>query len=101
MIIKVERSGGIAGIQISNQIESKDLPSTFVTKLNKIMENRNADSLPRKSIPTGAADYYSYKISIQDGVNRKVLECNQYNITDDLRSLIGYVERNSKKRNLD
>ena len=50
-----------------------------------------------KSSPRGAADHYTYKISIQDGTNQNVIECNQYNIQDDLKSLIRYVEKNSKK----
>jgi hypothetical protein len=51
-----------------------------------------------KSSPRGAADHYTYKISIQDGRNQRVIECNQYNIEDDLKSLVNYIERNSKRR---
>jgi hypothetical protein len=96
VIIKVERSGGFAGIPISNQIDTKDLPSTLAAKLKKIMESAKSSSLPLGVTPKGAADHYTYKISIQDGVNLKVVECNQYNIEDDLKSLVKYIEKNSK-----
>jgi hypothetical protein len=97
--IKVERSGGLAGIQITNEIDAKDLPSTQLRTAKKIIEDKKVSSLPMKSSPRGAADHYTYKISIQDGTNQNVIECNQYNIEDDLKSLVNYIEKNSKKMN--
>ena len=97
MKIRVERSGGMAGIPISNEMDAKDLPSVLISTAKKIIEDKKASSLSMKSPPRGAADHYIYKISIQDGVDRKIIECNQYNIQDDLKSLIRYVEKNSKK----
>ena len=93
MIIKVERSGGFAGIPVSNEIDAKNLPTALVTKLKKIMKNKNSSTLPIKDTPRGAADHYTYKISIQDGGNLKVIECNQFNIEDDLKSLVKFVEK--------
>ena len=93
MIIKVERSGGFAGIPVSNEIDANNLPSALVTKLKKIMENTNSSTLPIKDTPRGAADHYTYKISIQDAGNLKVIECNQFNIEDDLKSLVKFVEK--------
>ena len=97
MIIKVERSGGFAGIPVSNEIDAKILPTALVTKLNKIMKDKNSSTLPIKDTPRGAADHYTYKISIQDGVNLKVIECNQFNIEDDLKSLVKYIENSGRK----
>ena len=97
MIIKVERSGGFAGIPVSNEIDANNLPSALVTKLKKIMENTNSSTLPIKDTPRGSADHYTYKISIQDGVNVKVIECNQFNIEDDLKSLVKYIENSGRK----
>ena len=100
MRIRVERSGGFAGLPVSNEIDGKDLPSGLTRTAKKIMEDKRASSLSIKSSPRGAADHYTYKISIQDGRNQRVIECNQYNIGDDLKSLVKYIERNSQwKRN--
>jgi len=96
--IRVERSGGLAGIAISNEMDAKDLPSALIRTAKKIIEDKKVSSLPMKSSPRGAADHYTYKISIQDGRNQRVIECNQYNIEDDLKSLVNYIERNSKRR---
>lgn len=98
MIIKIERGGGLVAIPVSIEMDSKDLPSNLITAAKKVMVDRRPLTLPMKGIPKGAADYYSYRISLQDGVNRRVIECNEYNIRDDLKLLVKYIERNSKGR---
>jgi hypothetical protein len=97
VLIKVERTGGLTGMRVLNEIDTKDLPSTLMTTAKKIMVDQKLSSLPMKATPMGAADYYSYKISVQDGANRRVIECNEYNIQDDLKLLVRYVERKSNK----
>jgi hypothetical protein len=79
-------------------MDAKDLPTMLVIRAKEIIENVNSSRLPLKVSPKGAADHYNYKISIQDGVNKRVLECNQYNIQDDLRSLVKYIEKYSGKK---
>jgi hypothetical protein len=96
--ITVERSGGLAGIPIYNEMDEKDLPSALISTAKKIIEDKRVSSLSYKSSPKGAADHYSYKISIQDGSNRRVVECTQYDITDDLKSLVKYIEKNSNTK---
>lgn len=96
MIIKIERSGGLTGIPIIKEVDAKDLPSALATTVKKIMVNAKSFSNPLKSTPRGAADHFTYKILIQDGSNRSVIECSEYNIHDDVKSLIRYIERTSK-----
>jgi hypothetical protein len=98
VIIKVERSGGFAAIPKCSEIDIKNLPSELIPTAKKIMRAKKSYSLPMMSPPKGAADYYTYKILIQDGVKRRIIECNQFNIQNDLKSLVKYVERNSKEK---
>jgi hypothetical protein len=95
--IKVERSGGIAGIVRSTELDSKELPSSLVSKLKKIIQDSESSSIPLKVTPRGAADHYTYKISVRDGSNIQVIECNQFNLQDDFKSLISYFEKHSKR----
>ena len=99
MIIKVERSGGLVGLHTSTEIDAKDLPPQLVTKARKIMKAK-VSLLPLKTKPIGSADHYSFKISIHDGKRRKVFECTQYDIDDDLKSLVNYIEKNIKNDKL-
>jgi hypothetical protein len=96
--VRVERSGGLAGITISNEMDENDLPSALKRTTKKIIEDNRVSPFSIKSSPKGAADHYTYKISVQDGMNLRVVECNQYNIEDDLKSLVKYIERNSKQK---
>lgn len=98
MKIRIERSGGFAGIPLFNEMDTKELPPSLVHIAEKIIEAKKISSLPMKSRPKGSADHYTYKISIQDGTNLRIIECNQYDIKDDLKSLVKYVERNSKQK---
>jgi hypothetical protein len=97
MIIKLERSGGLTGIPLTNVVDAKDLPPTLVDTLKKIMVNAKSYSSALKLTPRGAADHFTYKILIKDGINQSVIECDEYNIHDELKSLIRYIERNSRK----
>lgn len=98
MKIRIERSGGFAGIPLFKEMDTKELPPSLAHIAEKIIETKKISSLPMKSHPKGCADHYTYKISIQDGTNLRVIECNQYDIKDDLKSLVKYVERNSKQK---
>ena len=98
MRIRVERSGGFAGIPLTTEIDGKDLPPSLISTAKKIILNKNHFSLPMESSPRGAADHYFYKISIEDGGNQTVINCNQYNIKNDLKSLVRYVEGNLNNR---
>ena len=98
MRIIVERSGGLAGIPISTEMDEKEMPSALIRTAKKIMKNTRSFSLPMNSTPRGAADHYVYKISITDGENQRTIKCDQYNIQDDLKSLIKQLEKFSKKK---
>lgn len=81
-----------------SEMNSDDLPPALESAVKKIIMSAKASSLPLKVTPKGAADHYIYKISIKDGMNEKIIECNQNNIQDDLKSLIRYVEKGPKKK---
>lgn len=90
MKIKIERSGGLAPITNSSEIDVKDLPPELIPTTKKIMQKQK--TLSARPPPRGAADYYSYKIVIQDGSKKRELECNQFNMDNDLKTLVKYVE---------
>jgi hypothetical protein len=96
--IKVERSGGIAGLTLSDQIETNQLPPFVAKIVHEIIKNPHTNSLHLKSVPPGSADYTTYKITIEHGTKKRIVECNQFNLRDDLRNLVNYVKRNSKKQ---
>ncbi len=98
VIVRVERTGGIAGISQYSEMNSDDLPTSLKTTLSKVVNDNIGSANSLKSIPKGAADHYTYKITVDDGSNQKVIECNQYDIHDNLKSLVTYVEKHNKNK---
>jgi hypothetical protein len=100
VIIKLERSGGLAGTSMSVEISAKDLPPKLIDTAKKIMTGPKI-SLPPKTSRRGPTDYYCYLISIQDGVNTRVVECYEYALKEELKKLIRFIEKSSKKKMTD
>jgi hypothetical protein len=98
MIIKVERTGGFAGISECTEMNSNDLPGQLRTTVMELANGKIGPTTSMKSVPTGAADHYSYRIIIDDGHSPRVIECNEHDINDRLMSLITYVHKNARKR---
>ncbi len=100
MIIKLERSGGFPGTSMSVEIDAKDLPPKLIGTAKKIMTGPKIP-VPPKSSRGGSTDYYCYLISIQDGVNTRVVECYEYDLKEELRKLVRFIEKSSKKKKTD
>lgn len=94
MIVKVERSGGVSGITTSKEFEATDLPSSLKNVVIKILDNQSTNSLLLNATPQGAADYFTYKITVKAGNRQRVIECNQYNMKDDVKSIVRFAEKN-------
>jgi hypothetical protein len=96
--ISVERSGGIAGLRSFHELNAEDLPPLLENTARRMIDDNNRVVPPsRSSVPSGAADHYAYRITIVDGVHQRVIDCNQYNMTNELRLLIKYLENSAKK----
>lgn len=80
---------------ISKEVDTNNLPSSVVNAVRSIVKSRMSDT-PKSLAPRGAADHLNYKITIDEGTKKSVIECNQYDIDDKLKSLISYVEKKSK-----
>lgn len=91
--IKIERSGGIAGMISSKEINTDNLPSAFEDTLRRIITKKTLRT--PSSVPKGAADHINYKIIIEDGDKSHTIECSQYDTDEKLKALISYVEKNS------
>ena len=96
MIIKVERTGGLAGMSKYSEMDSDNLPSALKTVLNNLVNENKKVPNSVKLIPKGAADHFTYRITIDDGSNQRVIVCDQYGINDNLKTLVNYVEKHNK-----
>jgi hypothetical protein len=103
MKIYFERSGGFAGMVTSITVDTKMLRPEEAREIQKLIEEAHFFNLPSKlpqqpSKIKGAADYYVYKITIQQNNEiRHSVQCTDLNLQSNLKSLIDYLLKNHQK----
>lgn len=97
MKIKVERSGGFAGILSSTEMDTDKLPSSIESTVRELLDRRKTTPTKSQRPTKGAADYHNYKITIQNGKKNHVIECSEFGMDDNVKSLVSYMQKNSKK----
>lgn len=109
MKIYFERSGGFAGMLSSTTVDTQDLPSKEADEIKNLVEKAHFFELPSKlSQPSskttkGAADYFVYKITIQNNNNNNQnkkehsVECNDLSMQPTLRPLIDFLTKYFRK----
>jgi hypothetical protein len=97
VIIRVERSGGFAGISSYAEVKADKLPPSLEGTVRHLLTTSKVPPQNALGRPKGAADHFTYKIMISDGKKDHVINCNEYEMNANLRSLIRYVQENSKK----
>jgi len=116
MKIHLERSGGFAGITSSTTVDTKALTPTDVNELQNllhksdILERSTKSAQQSKSqqsdsqqpnantkMKKGAADYFTYKITIQNGDKEQSMECNDVDMQSDVKGLVDFVTKHGQK----
>lgn len=97
MKIRIERSGGFAGMSSSNELDSDMLPPSIESTVRELLEKKKLPRAKGLGRRIGSADYLSYKISIHDGNKQHVIQCNELEMDSNVKSLVNYIKKNSKK----
>ena len=101
MKISIEQTGGFAGISNSYNVDTERIPPNEAEKIKKIVQDGQLFSLshPIPTLPQkGSADYQSFKVTLEDNETKHIVECNQFNIPNELRLLIDYVKHDILKK---
>ena len=97
MKIKLERSGGFAGIALFNEVDADKLPPSLRITVKELLDKKKLSRPKGLGRPVGAADYLNYKITIQDGKKNHVFEFNELDMDSSMKSLVSFVQKKSKK----
>jgi len=92
--VKIERSGGFAGIISSSELITDKLPPSFEVTVRELLSPKKSLQSLNPGPRSGSADYLNYKITIQNGMKKRVLKCNELGMDSKLKSLVKYVENN-------
>ncbi|MEZ5071021.1 MAG: protealysin inhibitor emfourin [Bacteroidales bacterium] len=92
--IRLERSGGVAGIQMKKEVNTRNLDGEEIRSLQDLLER---SGLFREAPPTPAdsshPDQILYAISVEYSGRQDVLEWKGTRLPESLRELVRYVER--------
>lgn len=89
MKINLERSGGIMGFTTSHTVDTDKLSRSKVTELKDLLTRSDffkLSSLRSNPNPAkrGAADYFTYNITVEDGGKKHSVRCNDVGMTKEL-----------------
>jgi hypothetical protein len=100
MKIHFERSGGFTGIPVSMIIDTVSLPSKEARIIQNLVEDSHFFELPptpNKTSRTGAADYFQYQITIENGTRKHTVKSDDISIDPKLKLLVNLLVNNLQK----
>ena len=106
MKIHLERSGGFAGMTNSATVDTQALAPKDAKELQNLIQKsklfersgKSAQQPGRNAITKkGAADYFTYKITIQNGDKEQSMECNDVDMQSDVKGLVDFVTKHGQK----
>jgi hypothetical protein len=104
MKIHLERSGGFAGMIMSTTVDTNTLSSNEVNELQGLIEKSQFFELSSESVEEassktkkGAADYFTYKVTVQNGDGQHTVEWNDLSMQPNLKRLVDFLVKHSKK----
>jgi len=78
-------------------MDANKVPPSLEGTVRELLEGRKSPLAIGSRRPKGSADYLGYKITIQNGKKSHVVECNEFEMDSNVKSLISYIQKNSKK----
>jgi hypothetical protein len=97
MRVELQTEGGVAffpGLAKPIVLNSSDLPKDQVAQLKQLIDSTRFFELPAasRSLPKGAADMRSYKITVEDGRRRRTVRLTDPIENTNLQALIDFLQ---------
>lgn len=94
MRIHFVRTGGFAGMQLANTIDSEELPEDEVQALKSELDNARFFELPTYlSGGTGGADRFQYEITVDDGRQKHTVAAGESALPSNVQPLVQHLEQ--------
>jgi hypothetical protein len=104
MKVYLERSGGFAGMVTSTNVDTQKLSPSEAHEIQNLIENSRFFELPSNppqslKAKKGAADYFTYKITVQDDKREHSVQFNDINMQPKVKPLIDFLVKHGQKQN--
>lgn len=94
MQIKLQVSGGVAGIQRTEQVlDSSNLSTVEAAELRKLVEDSKFFDLPEKNLSRAGRDLMQYTITVEDGNKRHQVTVDEMNTSRKMLEIIDRLAR--------
>jgi hypothetical protein len=96
-----EQTGGVIGRTIAMTIDSDSISSQEAKQLEDLIDDTDFFNLPSKLLPSGdegAADYFSYDITIEKQQLKHKVETTDISMPQSLKPLIRYLRANVQRK---
>jgi len=99
MQIHFERSGGLAGIRLSQNVSAEGLSEDERKKLAELIEAAHFFELPPVLRTSGSgADQFQYKISLESDQGKHEIQVDEAAMPAQLRPLVAWLQAAARKR---
>ena len=100
MKIRVRRTGGVAGVLVSAEVDDAELPHDKAEQLRRLLDEADFFGLPTKTMarPLGpAVDVMEYFVEVSDGKRHRVLMGPDGTLPPGVGELAQFVLRNGRR----
>jgi len=99
MKIDFQRSGGVAGMTLSLSIDTETLPAAEASELEELVERSDFFAMPEPAdSPAGAADRFTYQLTIESADRKRALEVGDATAPEDLVPLLDRLAGMARRR---
>ena len=92
--VEFRRSGGFAGIDMTATVDASELPTEQAETLSQLVAKPPVGA--KASPAHGAADQFSYEVTLRDGQQTRTLHWSEADVPDDVRPVLASLTRRAK-----
>lgn len=98
MLVRLVRTGGIAGLKVQAEVDSEQLPPAQKREMKKLVEEAELFDQPARLSSRAMPDQFQYEITIEDEGKTHSFVTNDAAVSDELLELIDWLSATAKNR---
>lgn len=99
MKIQLTRSGGFGGVRLSAALDTDLLPDGEAAKVRRLVSESAFFEQPSSlKSPSPGPDRFQYRLSVEEGGEKKEIETDETGMPEALRPLIDYLIDQARNR---
>jgi len=91
MRVSCKKTGGIAGLKVSAEVDSEQLSPAQAQKMKDLVEQANLFNQPSKPGGKSMPDQFQYEISVEDQGKTHSFVTNDASASDELLELVDWL----------